>query len=65
MNHDTPFVATIKVIGTWLLVGVSHMSPLQFVQFIAAILAVIYTSAQLVILIRSWWTNRGKRNENR
>ena len=37
------------------------MSPLQFVQFIAAGMAAIYTFLQTVILIRGWWSNRSKR----
>ena len=61
MNHDTPAEAVMKIIGTWLLVGVSQMSPLQFVQFLAAGMAAIYTFLQTVILIRGWWSNRSKR----
>jgi hypothetical protein len=66
MNHDdTPFVAFLKVVGIWLAVGVSHMSPLQFVQFLAAIAAFIYTTLQIVGQVRGWWAKRSKHHANR
>lgn len=61
MHHDTPAVAVLKIIATWFLVGVSQMSPLQVVQFIAAAMAAIYTFLQTISLIRGWWSNRSKR----
>ncbi len=64
MNHDTPFIATLKVLASWFLVGISQMSPLQFVQFIAAILAVIFTGMQIVNQIRSWMHKRKERHAN-
>lgn len=50
-HHQDPTV-WVKLAWTWLLVGVSQMSPLQFVQFVAGIVAIVYTSAQLFFLLR-------------
>jgi hypothetical protein len=58
VNHDTPSIAVVKVLGTWFLVGVSQMSPLQVVQLIAAGMAAIYTALQIVIIVRGWWSKR-------
>lgn len=65
MHNDTPFMAFIKVVGIWLAVGVSQMSPLQFVQFVAAILASIYTSMQMALWVCNWWRKRSQRHANR
>ena len=50
MEHDT-HTALVKLFWAWLLVGVSQMTPLQAVQFIAAIAATIYTLVQTVVLV--------------
>lgn len=50
-NHDDS-PALLKVLWAWLFVGLSQMSPLQWVQFVAAIVAIIYSLAQTWILIR-------------
>lgn len=47
------------VFTSWLLVGLSQMSPLQWVQFIAAIVASCYSLAMLYFLLRDkWWRQR-------
>jgi hypothetical protein len=43
-NHDASPV--LKVFYAWLMVGLSQMSPLQWVQFIAAIAATVYSVVQ-------------------
>jgi hypothetical protein len=50
-HHNDPTV-WVKLTWTWLLVGLSQMSPLQVVQFVAAIVATVYTSVQLFFLLR-------------
>jgi hypothetical protein len=42
----------LRVLFVWLLVGVSQMSPLQFVQFVAAIIATVYGVLQTWFLVR-------------
>lgn len=50
-NHDAS-PALLKVLWAWLFVGLSQMSPLQWVQFVAAIVAIIYSLAQTWVLVR-------------
>lgn len=50
--HDDTHAAWVKLFYTWLLVGISQMTPLQAVQFVAGIVAIVYTSAQLFFLLR-------------
>lgn len=53
--------AMIKVFWAWLFVGLSQMTPLQWVQFVAAIGATIYSLVQTFILLRDkWWRERGQ-----
>jgi hypothetical protein len=52
IDNSNPGSAMIKIFWAWLLVGINQMSPLQAVQFAAGILAIIYTAAQLVVLLR-------------
>lgn len=58
-NHDPSVWA--KLAYTWFLVGISQMSPLQVVQFVAGIVAIVYTSAQLFFLLRDRWNGKGTR----
>jgi hypothetical protein len=44
--------ALVRVLISWLAVGVSQMSPLQFVQFLAAIFAIVYTGIQIYKSVR-------------
>lgn len=57
-QDDTP--AVIKIFVTWFAVGVSQMNPLQFVQFVAAIFAIVYTALQTYKLVREMWASRKK-----
>ena len=50
-NHDTS-PALLKVLWAWLFVGLSQMSPLQWAQFAAAIIAIVYSLIQTWLLIR-------------
>lgn len=50
-HHDSS-PALLKVLWAWLFVGLSQMSPLQWVQFVAAIAATIYSLIQTWLLIR-------------
>lgn len=50
-NHDT-WAATAKIFWVWLCVGVSQMTPLQAVQFLAALGATIFSLVQTWVLIR-------------
>lgn len=51
-THNDSLPALLKVLWVWFFVGVSQMSPLQWVQFIAAIVAIAYSLVQLWILVR-------------
>lgn len=51
MEHDA-HAAIGRMFGAWLLVGLSQMTPLQWVQMIAAIAATIYSITQTVVLVR-------------
>jgi hypothetical protein len=46
------FPALIKLFWVWLWVGVSQMTPLQAVQFLAACVAIVYSVIQIYLLIR-------------
>lgn len=48
-THDT---AWVKMMLTWLAVGVSQMSPLQVVQALAALAALVYSAVQTWVLVR-------------
>lgn len=50
-DHDTR-TALLKVFWAWLFVGFSQMTPLQWVQFIAAIAATVYSIVQTYKLLR-------------
>lgn len=52
--------ALIKILITWLAVGVSQMTPLQFVQFVAAIFAIVYSGIQIYKTLRDLWRERTK-----
>lgn len=49
-QEETP--ALLKALWIWLAVGVSQMSPLQFVQFMAAIFAIVYSVLQIWKTVR-------------
>lgn len=49
-QEDSP--ALLKALWIWLAVGVSQMSPLQFVQFMAAIFAIVYSALQIWKTVR-------------
>lgn len=53
--HPDTHSALVRLFWTWLLVGVSQMTPLQFVQFVAAITATVYTVLQTVVLLSERW----------
>lgn len=57
-QDDTP--ALMKIFVTWFAVGVSQMNPLQFVQFVAAIFAIVYTALQTYKLVREMLAARKK-----
>lgn len=57
-SDDTP--ALVKVFWAWLAVGISQMSPLQFVQFIAALFAIVYSGLQSYKTLRELWAGRKK-----
>ncbi|HEX7639322.1 MAG TPA: hypothetical protein VF457_13075 [Burkholderiaceae bacterium] len=60
MNHDTN-TALARIFWSWLLVGISQMTPLQAVQFLAAAAATIYTVLQTGALVAGWvrhWRGR-------
>lgn len=50
-QHDH-IPAVVKVFWAWFFVGLSQMTPLQWVQFIAAIVAIVYSAVQTWILVR-------------
>lgn len=50
-QHDAS-PALLKVLWAWLFVGLSQMSPLQWVQFVAAIAATVYSLVQTWLAIR-------------
>ena len=54
-NSNDTSTALYKIFISWLAVGVSQMSPLQVVQFIAAIFAIVYTALQTYKLVREMW----------
>jgi hypothetical protein len=51
MNHEAK-AASVKVFWAWLLLGLSTMTPLQWVQLIAGIAATIYSVIQTWKLLR-------------
>lgn len=51
MNHDTQ-TAVAKTGFAWFLWTLSKMSPLEWVQLIAAFAAFVYTVLQIYVLIR-------------
>jgi hypothetical protein len=44
--------ASLKVFYAWLMVGLSAMTPLQWVQLIAGVMATIYSGVQTWKLLR-------------
>lgn len=65
-HHDDAWAATAKIFWVWLCVGVSQMTPLQAVQFIAAIGATIFSLVQTWVLIRDKIVrDRGGAHEDR
>jgi len=58
MSQQEEAPALLKVFWIWLAVGVSQMSPLQFVQFLAAIFAIVYSALQSYKLVRDLWRTR-------
>lgn len=59
-NASDAGAAAIKLFWIWLSVGISQMTPLQFVQFAAALWAIVYTALQTYILLRDKIINRKK-----
>ena len=57
-SQDTS--AVVKGVWIWLAVGISQMSPLQVVQFIAAIFAIVYSGLQIYKLILELWFKKRK-----
>lgn len=57
MNHDEK-VQLLKILAVWFTVGVSQMTPLQWVQFFAAIAATVYSGVQTYFLLRDRWLKR-------
>lgn len=57
-NQDHP--ALLKIFWSWLAVGVSQMSPLQFLQFVAAAFAIVYTGLQIIKTVREMLADRKK-----
>lgn len=51
-SHHDASPALLKVLWAWFFVGVSQMTPLQWVQFIAAIVAIVYSAVQTWVLVR-------------
>ncbi|MDI4633282.1 hypothetical protein J7U46_09510 [Pelomonas sp. V22] len=51
MANDDASPALLKVLWAWLFVGLSQMSPLQWIQFVAAIAATIYSLVQTWLAI--------------
>lgn len=48
-----------RVFLTWIALGVSEMSPLEFVQFIAAIFACVYSGIHIFKLLREMFGKKG------
>ena len=55
-DQDSPTM--LKVFWVWLAVGISQMSPLQLVQFIAAIFAIVYSGLQSYKLVKELWLSK-------
>lgn len=51
MNTEVK-AASVKMFWAWLMVGMSAMTPLQWVQFLAGIAATIYSLVQTWKLLR-------------
>lgn len=51
-EHADTHAAWIKLLWAWAFVGLSQMTPLQWVQFMAAIAATIYSAVQTFLLVR-------------
>lgn len=51
MEHNL-HAAIGKMFFSWLLVGLSQMTPLQWVQMVAAVAATIYSIVQTYVLVR-------------
>lgn len=51
-SHQDSGPALFKVLWAWLFVGLSQMTPLQWVQFLAAIFAIVYSGVQTYLLVR-------------
>ena len=58
-DHHDVAVAVIKVAAVGFMAGLAQMSPLQWAQFGAAGIAIVYGGAQLFFLLRDkWWRER-------
>lgn len=51
-QHNDTGAAVLKVFWAWFFVGVSKMSPLEVVQMLAGLCAIVYTLIQTYLLIR-------------
>lgn len=51
-DNDTTGAAVLKVLWAWLFVGISKMSPLEVVQMLAGLCAIVYTLIQIYLLVR-------------
>ena len=51
--------AAIRVFWAWLFVGLSQMTPMQWVQLVAAVVATVYSAVQTFFVLRDkWWRER-------
>lgn len=51
-QHNDTGAAVLKVFWAWFFVGVSKMSPLEVVQMLAGLCAIVYTLIQIYLLVR-------------
>ena len=58
--NDQDSTPLMKLVITWLAVGISQMGPLQIVQFIAGLFAIVYTALQIYKLLRELWPSNKK-----
>jgi hypothetical protein len=59
MHDNDAHTALLRVFWTWFFVGLSQMSPLQWAQFLATLLAIVFTLAQFYVL----WRDKIARNK--
>lgn len=63
-EHDSTLSAVVKVLWAWFFVGVSKMSPLEVVQMVAGVCAIVYTLIQIYLLVRDrLWVRKVRRGK--